>query len=351
MKVLHCPTDTGGNPWGLSRAERKLGVHSDVMVFRSSLYKYHADIDFNFKKKISLGREAKRWKFFQDAIKKYDIFHFNFAKSILDYPYFFLDYLELGTLKKFGKKIFFTFQGCDIRLRDYCLKNYSICACRKCGIFNCFPSFIKRRRINKINNYADKIYVLNPDLIYSCPTAEFLPYASVDINEWMPILQRANNKKKLTILHLPTNRNIKGTKYILDAVNRLKKEGYEFEFLIIEKIPHSSLKEIYQNHKIDLVVDQLLVGWYGAAAVEAMACGVPVVCYIREDDLRFIPHQMKEELPIINAQPTTIYNVIKNIIKDREILNSLSEKSRVYVEKWHNPIEIAKKVIKDYQKV
>ena len=34
----------------------------------------------------------------------------------------------------------------------------------------------------------------------------------------------------------------------------------------------------------DLVVDQLVLGWYGAVAVEAMALGRPVLAYIREDE-------------------------------------------------------------------
>ena len=30
MRVLHCPTDTGGHAWGLSRAERALGALGEI---------------------------------------------------------------------------------------------------------------------------------------------------------------------------------------------------------------------------------------------------------------------------------------------------------------------------------
>jgi len=45
----------------------------------------------------------------------------------------------------------------------------------------------------------------------------------------------------------------------------------------------------------DLLVDQLLTGWYGAVAVEMMALGKPVVCYLREDDLKFIDSRMRAD--------------------------------------------------------
>ena len=349
MKILHCPTDTGGNPWGLSRAERRLGLHSEVMIFRFSPYKYPTDINLHVNKIISPLRELKRYKFFQTAVKEYDIFHYNFGKSILDYPYLMLNYLDLPILKKRRKKIFFTLQGCDARLKTFCMKNFSISACIECKTIHCrfVPDFIKRRRIQKIECYADKIYALNPDLLYNYPEAEFLPYASVNLEEWRPHFNAKNENKVFNIVHLPTNRGIKGTKYLLDAVKRLLKEGYALKLSIIEKFPRNQLKEIYQ--KADIVVDQLLIGWYGTVAVEAMACGTPVICYIREKDLQFIPQQMVQDLPIINTQPSTIYSVLKEIVENREILRPLHEKSRIFVEKWHDPLKIAKKVIKDYQ--
>ncbi|MDD5679966.1 MAG: glycosyltransferase [Candidatus Omnitrophica bacterium] len=349
LKVLHCPTDTGGNSWGLSRAERKLGAASDVMVFRSSVYGYPADMDFKFRKVVTPRREWKRWRFLGEAMKKYDVFHFNFAKSLIDYPYLMLHHLELPLLKKNKKKIFFTVQGCDTRLRTYCLGHFTVSACKDCKGLNCLPSFVKRQRIKKIGAYADKIYALNPDLIYNCPGAEFLPYASVDMDEWTPSIRRPGGKRIFTILHAPTNRDIKGTRYLLGAVNRLQKEGCPVRLLLVEKTNRRMLREIYRKKSIDVVVDQLLVGWYGAFGVEAMACGVPVIAYIRTQDLQFIPRGMREELPVINATPSTIYDTIKELAENRRITPALSEKCRAYVEQWHDPLKIAKKVIADYE--
>ena len=349
MRVIHWPADAGGNSWGLSRAERKLGIDSDVAVFSSSIYGYPADVDLKFRKIVTLGRERRRWRFLTDAMKKYDIFHFNFTKSLIDYPYLMLHHMELPLLKKNKKKIFFTVQGCDVRLKTYCMDRFSVSACKGCKGLTCLPSFIKRQRIKKMSTYADKIYALNPDLIYNCPGAEFLPYASVDLDEWTPSAYRAGSSKTFTILHAPTNRDIKGTHYLLEAVDRLQKEGCQIRLLLVEKAKRQILKDMYGKESVDIVVDQLLVGWYGAFSVESMASGVPVICYLREEDMVLIPAEMKRDLPIINAKPSNIYEILKKIIEDRDIINGLREKSRAYVEKWHDPVTIANRVIKDYQ--
>ena len=44
MRVLHCPSDTGNQAYGLSRAERRLGIDSDLMVYKEQWYAYPNDI-------------------------------------------------------------------------------------------------------------------------------------------------------------------------------------------------------------------------------------------------------------------------------------------------------------------
>jgi hypothetical protein len=101
-----------------------------------------------------------------------------------------------------------------------------------------------------------------------------------------------------------------------------------------------------------LLVDQLLVGWYGATAAELMALGRPVICFIREDDLRFIPTKMSEELPIINATPGTIYQVLKDwLTVRRNELCSRGKQSRRYVERWHDPLQIAVRLRDAYNSI
>src|SRR5262249_48350106 len=104
--------------------------------------------------------------------------------------------------------------------------------------------------------------------------------------------------------------------------------------------------------RADILVDQLLLGWYGGAAVECMALGKPVICYIREDDLKFIPEEMRQELPIIHASSATIYAVLKEwLTVRRHELPALGRRCRAYVERWHDPLKIAAGLKADYEAI
>jgi glycosyltransferase involved in cell wall biosynthesis len=102
----------------------------------------------------------------------------------------------------------------------------------------------------------------------------------------------------------------------------------------------------------DLVIDQLLVGWYGGMAVEAMALGKPVISYIREGDLRFIPPAMSSQLPIIRATPSTLYDVLSEwLTVRRQELSRVGSRSRAYVERWHDPLWIANRLKREYETI
>ena len=110
MKVLHCPTDTGGHAWGLSRAERALGIHSDVMVRRSSWLQFPNDVDLRLGESSLATSLFRLGRFFVQAVRNYDVFHFNWGMSMLDRRVWNLHYLDLPLLKLLGKRIVVTFQ-------------------------------------------------------------------------------------------------------------------------------------------------------------------------------------------------------------------------------------------------
>jgi glycosyltransferase involved in cell wall biosynthesis len=290
--------------------------------------------------------------FFFKAAKKYDVFHFNYGSSLLPPGRFpqFCELSDLPVLRALGKKIVVSYMGCDIRQKGFCTKNFAVAACHaencQIGYCNDKTDALKMKRAAKFGRHAHKIFSVSPDLLRWLPAgAELLPVAQVDLNDWQP--ERQNRDNKLTLLHSPTDRDLKGTKYILEAVERLKGRYKDIELILVEGVPHAKVKDLYR--KADLAIDQLLGGWYGGFAVEAMALGKPVVCYIREEDLIFVPGQMKEDLPIVNANPSTIYDVLVGLVEERNKLPSIGEKSRAYVERWHDPMKIAARTKEAYE--
>lgn len=143
------------------------------------------------------------------------------------------------------------------------------------------------------------------------------------------------------VLHAPSHRGVKGIRFLVEAISQLRKEGIPLEFTLVEGLSHATARSIYQ--RADLLVDQLLVAWYGGLAVGLMALGKPVICYVREDDLKFIPPSMRQNLPVIGATPASICDVLReSLTSRRRELPEIERLSRSYVEKWHDPLKVAR---------
>ena len=351
MNVLHCPTDTGGHAWGLSRAERSLGVQSDVMVRRSSWLRFPCDIDLRLGQGVLPARFFRLGRFLLHAIRTYDVFHFNWGMSILDHKAWNLHYWDLPLLKKLGKRIVVTFQGCDARMKMLSRERFPTSACAECDVAWCTKEMdaIRRTRIGKVMTYADKVFALNPDLLHFLPGAEFLPYASVNPEEWIPETStagRPSGARPVRVLHMPTNRSIKGTCYVEQACARLRDEGFLVELVLAERVPHAQVKALIAE--CDIVVDQLLIGWYGAVAVEAMALGKPVLCYLREEDLkRFVP--FRDRIPIVRTTKETLADDLRTLLGDTARGSELGVAGRRFVEECHDPLKIAQRTIAAYR--
>lgn len=375
IKVLHCPKNVVGNPSSLARAERELGLNSWSISFTDDSFIMNSDEVLWNKDDNVLIREMKRWQFAWRALTEFDIIHYNFGQSIMpkwypakiiekQYPNIVLIKLyqlyasifelkDLWLYKKAGKVIVVTYQGDDARQGDYCKRNFNITFSNEVDSDYYLPEDDNHKRweISKFAEYADRIYSLNPDLLHVLPPqAQFLPYAHVYLDEWRVPSNINTNKSRPLVIHAPTERSVKGTRYILDAVSRLHSEGLQFDFQLIEGLQQHEARKIYGN--ADVLVDQLLAGWYGGLAVELMALGKPVICYIRESDLKFIPEEMKSDIPIINSDPGSIYDVLKDYLtSSKSQLKKIGEKSRSYVEKWHNPSKIALRLKRDYLEI
>jgi len=366
LRVLHCPTTVGGNAQNLARVERSLGLDSYSVAFCQNHYNYPVDEVLWDDRARPVIQQLKCWGLVCRARRDFDVIHYNFGSSMLPwswrsqkkglsrrlaYPAYsrLCRWTECRALRR--KVIAVTYQGDDARQGDYCRRHFAISIANEVGseYYSSKSDEIKRRKIAWFDDFADLIYALNPDLLRVLPKrAEFMPYAHIDLNEWVP--PEWSRARVPVVAHAPTQRAAKGTRYILEAMNRLKAEGIAFELLLVENVSNREARRLYE--RADLVVDQLLAGWYGGFAVEAMALAKPVVCFIREGDLAYIPSGMRAELPLINATPESIYSVLKEWLTVRvHELRGRGLESRRYVERWHDPVRVVSKLVRDYQRI
>lgn len=356
MRILHLPTPVGGNAWRLAQGEKTLGFSSNVLVAIDSWFKYPCDINLNIDKsgnKITVF--AQLLKCFFEIRNQYDIFHFNYGSSLLHYPQFSLNQVDLPFYPK-KAKLFVTYNGCDIRQKYPTMQQRKVAACHNenCanGLCNSGQQDEYRRQgLKKMKQYASHIWALNPDLMRFLPPekSSFLPYAlEIKATDSFSI---PKFNKKLSIIHAPTDRAVKGSLFIFEAMDKLQKtHGPDFEFHIIENIPHAQALKIYAE--ADLVIDQLLVGWYGGFAIECMKMGKPVISRVAEEDLLHLPTQMAKDVreAVISADPYSIHTVLQRCIEDRSYLKQQAQNAFEYVSKWHDSKYVASLTSQAYEK-
>jgi hypothetical protein len=178
----------------------------------------------------------------------------------------------------------------------------------------------------KIKRYADKV-IGSANLDSTQYVASHIKYKSLDLNLfkkdlWIPKEHRLPPTNKLRILHsfkfMDLRVDIKGTKFVERAVNKLISEGFEVEYLFYKNIDSKNMR--YLQSQADIVVEQLIRGWWGSTGIECMALGKPVVCYLRPEWKKFFLNIYPEynQLPIIEANKENIYDVLSALVTDKK---------------------------------
>lgn len=353
MHILHAPVNVGNQAWTLSRAERDLGMRSDLIVNYSTWTQYPADAVLSQYQTQNLGEYLKRWWNGLLAPFRYNVLHYYFGRSSLvfdDLPdRFQLPYLDMRIGRLLGRRIFMTLQGCDARIaaRSNQSNAFTPCAAGKCSAYETCVTVLDAQRLEMIENVlplCDRVFYLNPELGHFVPDATFMPYANVDIWNFEQVSSAKSGPMR--VVHAPSDPNIKGTRLILEALDQLKAE-FDFELVLVKNKPHHEAMEIYQS--ADLVIDQILAGWYGGFAVEVMAMGKPVASYIREEDLHFVPEDMRNSIPIVPLHPESLLNDLRAAFARSHEWREIGRRSRLYVERWHDPVKIASALRRVYE--
>lgn len=213
-----------------------------------------------------------------------------------------------------------------------------------------YPKFQKNSRKKIISNVD--YWLRNADFVISgCDWVEYMwhwdlllpAHFSLDTELFKPLNLDVQERNLFRVLHAPNHKNIKGTKHLLSAVADLKAEGFAIELVIPEKVNNDELRKLISE--VDLVVDQLVIGWHGIFCLEAMSMEKPVICYIRKDfkDLYTATGAiLGDDFPIINSDVTNIKDTLRHLIKNRNELSGIGKRSRQYVIKNHSLERIGK---------
>lgn len=323
LKIMHGPSEVAGqNTYSVSGL-KEIGENAECVVYYKHPFAYPYDKCLNVDKsnrKMYPLYICRLGFFFLSALKKYNCFHFHFGHSILNC-------FELPFYRLFRKRIFFEFHGSDLRDHETFCKGSGMPYDPK----EATPPKIHARN-RKICRMADGIIVHDDELIPYLPKERAPVYVvplRVDISQFETRYPDPD-AKRIRIVHAPSKRAVKGTKYVLEAFDRLKDRYDNIELVLVEGKSQQEAFEIYKT--ADIIVDQLFAGTYGVFAIESMAMGKPVVTYISEE----MKEKLPEELPIVSGNIHSVETAIESLIKDGAARREKGIAGRKYAEDYHD---------------
>ena len=137
-------------------------------------------------------------------------------------------------------------------------------------------------------------------------------------------------------------KNIKGSEFVGRAVDSLVKSGLDVKLVQIMGIPSREMR--FHQVQADVVVDQLIYGGYGSTALESLALGKPVICYIRPSWKQFLSDHFPEWewCPIISATPQTVEAELRKLVVNEDLRLQIGEAGRQFAERF---LDVKKNVV------
>jgi hypothetical protein len=371
LRILHVPNDLGGHPRALAAAQRMLG-HDAVCVSLS-----HSPLGFNGDESHEpplgtpgrlLGRERARFALLLRSLRWADVVHCHFGQTLMSVraqpvrdraraglaetaTVAFARAIWLRDLAFWrfaGKRVVMTFYGDDVRMVDLSVARNPHTHLALPGLHEEFARRDpwKRKLVAALERNGVSMFATNPDLLEALPrSAAFVPYGNVDPASHAPQPPRASGT--LRFIHMPTDRDVKGTSLFVAAVEQLQREGVDCSLTLVERMTNTQALVALNEH--DVLLDQLRVGWFGAVAVEAMAMAKPAVAYLHADDRLRTPAAYSAALPIIAASPDDVLATLRAITAmPRGELSALGLRSRRFVDDWHAPERVARMMLDAY---
>ncbi len=327
----------------LSRLLRAHGIRSEYFALNADLVdKLSLGYDYHIPYHIEpLERRLLELYYLWYVLSQYDVIHFHFNTLLsLD------DGWELKYLRKMKKVLVFHFRGCDLRQKSINLaKNPDLNCCQACDYpqGSCDTEY-QRKRLDKAKKYGDLFFVTTPDLLDFFPEAEHLPFISpygIEIDSIVPSFRENGVFRIVTSSNHP---GVDGIPYLRDAVMKLRSEGERVELV---EVTNKSLREALSIYRsADLYAGKLCMGYYNNANIETLLMGIPNMSYIRENYLPNIP-----DCPIIIARPENIYEKLKEWLSKPKELKKVGALGPAFIKKYHNPDQIAAKLLSEYKRV
>jgi hypothetical protein len=272
------------------------------------------------------------------AIVACDVFLFGAGKS-------FYGLRELPLLRLLGKKIIFVFNGSDSR--PYYLNGLSALESSPVTLDQCKQKAARqKRKIRKIEQYAD-ICINHP------PQGHFheKPFINhcwighpCSLEGGRRPAPRNEAEQTVRIVHAPSKSSLKGTRHVRQAIDALKHQGYQIDYIEISGRPNSEVLE--ELSKCDFVIDQVFADIPMAAlSTEAALFSKPsIVGGYAHDELNRYAGNIG--LPMATyAKPEELESMVRRLIDDPEFRRECGARAHDFVRSYWRPQAVAARVL------
>lgn len=326
----------------LARCDRLLGFRSNSLVFTTYYIARDFDIDLSLPDRIA-GRlerlsglpvhELFRKLVLALVMLRYDVIHSFYDRAILLRPERYgIQLTELAAMKAAGKRFYTYAYGADVRSREKTLALGRPNLCEECpepGKYCICTAEEHAASMVRLDGHTTARLAMG-DMTAYVPGCRDIHYWPLDLDRLQAAPMPPRAGRPLRVAHAPNHPHFKGTRFLLEAIERLQQEGHAIELVRVQGVPNEQVLELFASS--DLVADQFVAGFHGYTALEAMATGRPVMCFLRGPDMMVDA----ESCPIINTRPDEIYDVLRRCATGSIDLDGIGERSRRYVERYYS---------------
>jgi hypothetical protein len=328
-----------------ARADRLRGYRSETLVYGT--YRISAqglfDHDLGRWRRVPLLGQLVPYAAFLWALTRFDLFVFFFDGGLLgETPAW---KLEPKLLRLGGKRMVVHPYGGDARLasRTRAIPGWHAFSDVAPGEEDRDERAVAERL--EVFGRAADVVLGSADLVEDLPRVDGIFAFPIDTDEWRPVAPP--DDEVVRIVHAPNHPHYKGTRYVTAAVEQLQAEGADVELVLVQGLPGDEARRRYEQ--ADIAVDQLLIGAYAQFAIECMAVGRPVVCYLNP---RFAAHHQEwGDAPIVSATPDTVLDELRRLVADARLRAELGARGPAYVRRNHSLEAVGAQLDSVYRRV
>ncbi|AMJ97586.1 hypothetical protein AVL55_05065 [Alteromonas macleodii] len=248
-------------------------------------------------------------------------------------------FLDLPVLKKLGKQIIFLSTGSDVRYGGliktfYGALGHNFVMKPQDYLYNSYASYemialqdvYRDRLINKL--HTTRVVERYADVFLTSPRSAYFAikpyYANSVIGDFSTLQYHIPNRDKPLVVHCPSSRGFKQTQVILEVVNDLKSEGYQFSFELIEGVSNEVV--IQKLMSADILIDQISPGKSGTLGLEGLATGCCVLGCNNEKSMP-IPYRAQ---PIVGINVNNLKSRLREMIENKQLRYDLASAGVAY---------------------